>query len=115
MPRAVFSVSLGCEVAATGVTEAESQTSVSNNGISCNVETGPLEWDHTFASAINLDMSVCSVTAGLRPAWTPDLEINDENHHKHRCGCDFKQDKKKWCEIEMSYSSCTINFCRSNK
>lgn len=74
------------------VTEAESQTSAGYNGISCNVDTYPLEWAHTFASVINLDMSVCLVAAGSRPAWTPDLEINDQNHHARHCKCDFKQD-----------------------
>lgn len=78
-------MSLGCEVAASGITEAESQTSVSNNGTSCNVDTEPLEWDHSFASIINFDMSVCSVTTGPRPSWTPDLEINDRNHHTCHC------------------------------
>lgn len=93
-------MNLGFEVAASGITEAKSQTSVSNSGTSCNVDMGPLEWDHAFASVINLDMSVGSVTAGPRPAWTPDLEISDHNHHTRHCECDFKDKKKCW-EIEM--------------
>lgn len=83
-------MSLGCELGPSGITEAKSQTCVSNNGTSCNVGTGPLEWGHAFASVINLDMAVCSVAAGLRLAWTPDLEISDHNHHTHHCECDFK-------------------------
>lgn len=57
IPRAVLNVSLGCEVAASGITEPKPQTSISNNG-TCNVTMGPLEWDHAFASVMNLDISV---------------------------------------------------------
>lgn len=89
-PRPAFSVSLGCEVAASGITEAKSQTSVKNNGASCNVDRGPLQRDHALASVMNLDRSVWSVTTGPKPAWTPDLEINDQNHYTCQCQRDFK-------------------------
>lgn len=59
------------------------------------MDTSLSEWDHTFASLINLDMSVSLVAASLRPAWIADLEINDQNRHRHHWMCDFKQDWKK--------------------